>query len=103
MTLKDNLVTFATLLMAKITLASLSGSLDDLRSLTQCEKVTFHVEWSSADSLLTLEEPCPSPLHSVRMLTHLPNGAIYRTAALRWDPQHTVTVQSRVGKQRGSP
>ena len=88
-------MTFATPLMAKITLASLSGSLSDLQSLIQCEKVNFRMEWSSADSLLTLEEPCPSPLHSVRLLTHLPNGAIYRTAALRWDPQHTVTVQSR--------
>lgn len=35
----------------------------------------------------------------------VPNGAIYRATALRWEPQHTVTrraEQSRAGKQTGS-
>lgn len=85
------MVTFATPLIAKLTLASLNGSLGNLRHLIQCEKATFHMERSSAD---------PPP-----QCEDVPNGAIYRATALRWEPQHTVTrraEQSRAGKQTGS-
>lgn len=45
----NDMVTFATPLIAKLTLASLNGSLGNLRHLIQCEKATFHMERSSAD------------------------------------------------------
>lgn len=83
------MVTFATPLIAQITLASLNGSLGNLRSLIQCEKVTFHMERSSADSL-----PLPPP-----QCEDVPNGAIYRATALRWDPQHTVTCRAEQSRK----
>lgn len=66
--------------MAKITLTSKSGSLGNLRSLIQSEKVAFHMEGAVQPSVMTLEESCPSAV--LRMVTHPADGAVYRLAAL---------------------
>lgn len=61
--------------MSKITLTGQSGSLGNLRSLFQSEKVTIYIERSSTwqPSVMIVEEACLSTV--LRMVTHPADGS----------------------------